>query len=160
MSGDAFVKRLLRWVELGHITVEEGGPHAANATALIDRYSKQLLRWIRSRCKEMQPPLLRDVEKLRRVRATTVVGIVKKLDAFGKSAISHMVDRREFWAMPGKIAMLTEEIVPLEMRSCAHRLEAAAGRAGVNITGALQANSSAMRAASGVGAAGGEAAGG
>uniref|UniRef100_A0A7S0JHA9 Guanylate-binding protein N-terminal domain-containing protein n=1 Tax=Calcidiscus leptoporus TaxID=127549 RepID=A0A7S0JHA9_9EUKA len=141
LDGAAFVRTLRQWVDLGHITVDdEASGRAANVTFLLERYSGKLVKWLHTRCKEVQRPLLRDVSEHRRLRSAAAASALKKLEQLGKSAITHMVDRKEFWTLPGKVAVLTEELVPIEVRSCVLQIEQAAWRVGVNISGALDAN--------------------
>ena len=128
LDGASFVEMLQRWVAHGHITVEEGGNKALNETQLMESYSTQFDVWMRWRCGELRSLLEKMARKLNG-NGCPVVGcprITSKLNEkqlLNKAAISHMVDRKEFWVMPGKIATLTERLSGEQTQACLDGLE-------------------------------------
>ena len=142
LDGPTFVSTLERWVELGHITAEEDANKNVNGTALMEAYSSQLAKWLRWRCTQLEQLLTKELKKQRSLSAATAEKLGSRLSSFGKSAISHMVDRREFWLMPGKVAMLTEQLLPVETLACLTSLEDAALKQGVNISSRIALNTS------------------
>lgn len=109
LNGPAFVATLERWVRLGHITVDEGGAKpSVNATALIESYAAHFDAFMRWRCGEIKALLDKMARKLKG-RGCPVAGcprisakVNEKLALLVKASISHMVDRKEFWTLPGK----------------------------------------------------------
>ena len=143
LDGASFVEMLQRWVELGHITVEEGGNKALNETQLMESYSAQFDVWMRWRCGELRSLLEKMARKLNG-NGCPVVGcpritskLNEKLQLLNKAAISHMVDRKEFWVMPGKIATLTERLSGEQTQACLDGLEELGRQRGLNLTGLL-----------------------
>ena len=145
LNGAAFVALLERWVALGHISVSEadGGKGRLNATAVLDGYALQLDGWLAWRCREMEGLL---EKALRRLGGSPcpikgcphlVSKANEKLANLGKAALTHMVDRPEFWRLPGSVAMLTERRVEAASVSCLGTLEARGRRHGLNLTGLL-----------------------
>ena len=97
-------------VALGHITVEE--EHTAgqkrNESLVLEKYSAALNRWLDGRCAELRAVLQSCCTEARPTLSRhSVERLREKLTSMSKAAISHMVDRREFWTLPGKVPTFT-----------------------------------------------------
>ena len=62
----------------------------------------------------------------------------EKLQQYGKAALTHMVDRPEFWKVPGKVATLTEQGSAHGAQACLRELELHGARCARNETSCLK----------------------
>lgn len=127
------------------LQVEESGSNKAhlNKTAVLAAWASQLDSWFEWRCREIEQLLEKPLRRLKGepcpvVGCPKIVGKVNdKLQNLGKAALAHMVDRSEFWKMPGSIATLTERKNEARGQQCLAALEARGRRHGLNLTGLL-----------------------
>jgi len=145
LDGTTFVAALERWVALGHISVDEsdGGRARLNATRVLETYATQFNAWVNWQCREMTQIIDKAARRLgsggcqHQGCPRIASKLNEKLQNFGRSAISHMVDRREFWLLPGQVATFTERASMAEAKACVATLEAAGRKHGLNLTGAI-----------------------